>query len=235
MPRPNSAVTIGRPAATSVPKVRTQHERGDHQADRLGGQLALLRGGDDLAAHLDAQPVPARGLAQRDQALARGDRHAVGPRRERQPRDGDRPVARDLGGRGVADALEARGGGQQRVGALAAPRRSSRRPSPARRRRRCRTSGRGSAGRAGRRRAGTRSPASRSRRRTRPRARPRRRRRPPARRSSPAARARRRRKARSARRASRPGRCGVCCVVTHVYLANVASETLDAARVAGKG
>ena len=63
MPRPNSAVTIGRPAATSVPKVRTQHERGDHQADGLGGQLALLRGGDDLAAHLDAQPVLARGLA----------------------------------------------------------------------------------------------------------------------------------------------------------------------------
>ena len=106
------------PGRHQRPERQHEHERRDRQADGLGGQLALLRGGDHLAAHLDAQPVLARRLAQRDQALAGGDGDAVGLLGQRQARDRDRPVARDLGGRGLADAVEPRRGREQRVGAL---------------------------------------------------------------------------------------------------------------------
>ena len=87
------------PGGDERPERQDQHERGDQQADRLGGQLALLGGGDHLAAHLDAQPVSAARAvsAERDQALAGRVGDAVGLLGQRQPRDRDRPVARDLG------------------------------------------------------------------------------------------------------------------------------------------
>jgi hypothetical protein len=122
MPRPNSAVARGSPGRDDRAEGQQQHRGGDEQTHGLRGDLLLLRGADDLAAHLDAHPARTRALGQRDEPLPGAHRHVLGVADgQRQAGERDAAVLGDLrrAGRGpVADPFEPLRRGQQPVHAL---------------------------------------------------------------------------------------------------------------------
>ena len=69
-PTPTRAVRIGRPAATSEPKVRMQHEQRDADADQLGRAADLDHAGSAGAVGLDGEAVAA-GVVQHVHAARR--------------------------------------------------------------------------------------------------------------------------------------------------------------------
>ncbi len=126
MPSPNSAVAIGRPEATTLPKVTSSTSaaiRKPTVSDEISPRCALPITWPPSSSRT---PAPASRRGQLDQPLAGRDRHLGRAARQRHAGDGDRAVARDLGRGGRrrrADALERRRLGQERVDALARGRR----------------------------------------------------------------------------------------------------------------